>query len=1095
MVTGFTVSTMDIHLFWCRLPGLPRKMKWPVKVKEWHDDKALVYCRSDDAFFSITRDHMVSFPGPFETLQNIGIDSLKKKKTTLKAFKEDIDWALAEVLNANQQSEESCSDDTNDTNVDDIEMQGSRTIGCDDGGQELQDNKSVDDNNCDSEQKDNSDDGCTNTFVVESCSGDYDINDCHMEIQSNNFSGNIQHQGYKSVENDNCEIKQNEESCSDDSNDGNDDDIEIQDNTFVDGNDGDMEIQNNKYVDSDNGESDFSYDDDKDEDYVLPSDIDSDEEFCPAPDMSKYLKKLVETKILFENVNESADCLGCCSVPDIQKKTATAKNMYKRVTESADSLDSNCYVQGIGNDATVPLENVSDLKLKRLDEDKIIRDVNLRKIYMRKHMKLSGKQSQQMRKKTTERIYNNYHCCFYCSRFVQYISTHMKTHRNIDAVRNIMKMTNPDFSTIRKLGDDKNNQKVVEMKEGEFLIARRPKNNYLDVQQYGPCPHCRKWLQLNGLKKHIHQCLKGSSEDEIKESVGNCVLKSQVMAGFISSKTSKVMREEVLPAMKRDTVRHVVINDKLILMLGESWLRRNVDNVEKRKYYASQHMRLVAKMLLELRKMKEYEEGNVTEQNNDDTETALWEFLKPGCFDKIVDASLQVSLPDMDDMSELKAPSNAIKLKYDLKRLVNMKYAFLMKTNQEGREVSDCKSFLELMNLEWSERVTKIARTILQKRKYIESKDLPSPDDIEKLTKYLVSQLESMELIPDNYMKINALCQTRLMMYNKRRSGELEVISLQSYAARRKDLSDIDESVAADLTKVETYLLKSQELMTVRGKGGRPVPVIVPQDVKGPLDFIASKMTRKAAGISESNKYLFPNTALKYIRAYDSLKIACDSCQLKSPQRITSVAMRKYTATLSQLMNLDKYQMDWLCRHLGHTKPVHREAYRQMSGLIERVYVTKLMMVQDLNLTGQFKGQSLEDIDLTDIVYGADEQQEGRRVDETLDSVDGIHEDSDCTQDKQSGKRNFSAISSDEEEDKVHAPEKKKRKKMTARQRWTDTEVEELRTYFKTYLDSGITPRAPACLKAKKMSQEKGGEIWRRANHLIIKKISNINHK
>ena len=57
--------------------------------------------------------------------------------------------------------------------------------------------------------------------------------------------------------------------------------------------------------------------------------------------------------------------------------------------------------------------------------------------------------------------------------------------------------------------------------------------------------------------------------------------------------------------------------------------------------------------------------------------------------------------------------------------------------------------------------------------------------------------------------------------------------------------------------------------------------------------------------------------------------------------------------------------MDWLCRHLGHTKPVHKEAYRQMSGLIERVYVTKLMMVQDLNLTGKYKGQSMEEIDLT----------------------------------------------------------------------------------------------------------------------------------
>ncbi|XP_060591050.1 protein PFC0760c-like [Ruditapes philippinarum] len=151
---------------------------------------------------------------------------------------------------ANHQSEESCSDDTNDTNVDDIEMQGSRTIGCDDGGQELQDNKSVDDNNCDSEQKDNSDDGCTNTFVAESCSGDYDMNDCDIEIQSVTLvvTYNINVTNLLKM------IIVNEESCSDDSNDGNDDDIEIQDNTFVDRNDSDMEIQENKSVNDNDGD-------------------------------------------------------------------------------------------------------------------------------------------------------------------------------------------------------------------------------------------------------------------------------------------------------------------------------------------------------------------------------------------------------------------------------------------------------------------------------------------------------------------------------------------------------------------------------------------------------------------------------------------------------------------------------------------------------------------------------------------------------------------------------------------------------------------------------------------------------------------------
>jgi hypothetical protein len=147
-------------------------------------------------------------------------------------------------------------------------------------------------------------------------------------------------------------------------------------------------------------------------------------------------------------------------------------------------------------------------------------------------------------------------------------------------VKNLLKNKTTDFNDIRKQGDDKNNRKVIEKKEGEFLIARRPSNNFLDVQQYGPCPKCREWLQLSGLKKHLLKCLKGSPEDEVKEAVGNCVLKSQVMAGFISAEASKVMREEVLPAMKRDLVRHVAMNDKLILMLGESWLRRNVDKIQ-----------------------------------------------------------------------------------------------------------------------------------------------------------------------------------------------------------------------------------------------------------------------------------------------------------------------------------------------------------------------------------------------------------------------------------------------------------------------------------------------------------------------------------
>ena len=64
------------------------------------------------------------------------------------------------------------------------------------------------------------------------------------------------------------------------------------------------------------------------------------------------------------------------------------------------------------------------------------------------------------------------------------------------------------------------------------------------------------------------------------------------------------------------------------------------------------------------------------------------------------------------------------------------------------------------------------------------------------------------------------------------------------------------------------------------------------------------------------------------------------------------------------MMNLDRYQMEWVYNHLGHTKMVHKEHYRQMSGLLERTQVSKLLLVQDLNLVSRFKGKKLQEMNL-----------------------------------------------------------------------------------------------------------------------------------
>jgi hypothetical protein len=47
---------------------------------------------------------------------------------------------------------------------------------------------------------------------------------------------------------------------------------------------------------------------------------------------------------------------------------------------------------------------------------------------------------------------------------------------------------------------------------------------------------------------------------------------------------------------------------------------------------------------------------------------------------------------------------------------------------------------------------------------------------------------------------------------------DLLLCSLESFAGKTKEIDDLDQSMLGELTKVEQYLLKTQEMMIVRGK-------------------------------------------------------------------------------------------------------------------------------------------------------------------------------------------------------------------------------------------------------------------------------------
>lgn len=77
--------------------------------------------------------------------------------------------------------------------------------------------------------------------------------------------------------------------------------------------------------------------------------------------------------------------------------------------------------------------------------------------------------------------------------------------------------------------------------------------------------------------------------------------------------------------------------------------------------------------------------------------------------------------------------------------------------------------------MEW---VTKLSRCVLAQRKL--TKDTERPDDIQKLQTHVLRAIENTDLKDNslkNYKCIASPLQTRLLCYNKRRSGEIDAIT------------------------------------------------------------------------------------------------------------------------------------------------------------------------------------------------------------------------------------------------------------------------------------------------------------------------------
>ena len=396
------------------------------------------------------------------------------------------------------------------------------------------------------------------------------------------------------------------------------------------------------------------------------------------------------------------------------------------------------------------------------------------KVYIAKILKDDVSLKGKLKK--NDRVFNSRHCCIFCSKMVIRISEHLRDiHSKEQQIKDaIQQETDGEkrkvFDLLRNKGDRKNNLRVLQDKQGELIVSRRVhKTADLKTSDFKPCPSCYLWVR--NLAKHRTYTERCKMKDsKVSKSKATIMANSLLEGESASNGPSEMLKSEVISKFIQGEVSDVAKGDPLILKIGEHTLKKNAKNALKRGRYASDRMRMAARVLIKIR------------ENHQSTES--WdEVLKPSNFKVIVNAVSRVAgLTEKNDSYE--HPSNALKSGHIIKELSCHKESMaLMGNPKDEKKAQEACDLIKVLEKNWSAEVSSMATATLAEAKFNITNSLPTPKDIKLLSDYIQAQAHMLSSVnslktKEGFHKGVEIAQTRLLSYNKRRPGEIDSIRL-----------------------------------------------------------------------------------------------------------------------------------------------------------------------------------------------------------------------------------------------------------------------------------------------------------------------------
>lgn len=496
-----------------------------------------------------------------------------------------------------------------------------------------------------------------------------------------------------------------------------------------------------------------------------------------------------------------------------------------------------------------------------------------------------------------------------------------------------------EWGKLVKAGNFQHNYDVYESGKGEVIPKYRSSNEQcLDLI---PCYFCRGLYRRKELWRHFKTCQKKiNSEEQSSSSKMKPVASGKKL--LPKNCSSQEFQSNIINIMREDSVKVAVLSDSTIIKHGMAMYADHGSQTHKHSYISNK-MRELGRLLIELRKL-----GVNT----------IFESLDKSNWDTLIEAvnSLCRFEPSSDQYG---IPSLACKIGHALKKLAeDIAFEKLKSGDKEGEEMAE--TFLKLYERGWTTAVSAKAVRTLESNKYNKPKLLPMVEDIVKINKYISKRCAELEQSSDCYREFCNLVLAQIILFNRKRSGEAERITVQNFEDAQTG-GVVDSVVLSTLTEFEKNLCKSHIRIEIIGKKNRKVPVLLTVSMKN--NIITLLKMRKKEDISSNFLFARPGEASRHpFRGVDALRIVVKEADIERPELVTSTLLRKQMATLAQVLNLTESSQDILATFQGHDIRVHREFYRLPEETMQVAKVSKLLHCINNGSIAKYKGKDFNEI-------------------------------------------------------------------------------------------------------------------------------------